>query len=144
MFDVTTSFAATIVDLDVAPALLSIRNEPGGFDVSVHTGSARIQLAIDGTPGPYEQAIIDRGLAGSEDLPTSVVATIEPAGAITICMLRNKSQGIVTAYATFATFAHALDAALADGGMLKVFGAIGEYSSATSSMRAKSIAAVIE
>jgi hypothetical protein len=136
--------AASIVDLDVAPALVSIRNEPEGFDVSVHIGASRIQIAIDGTPGPYEQAIVDRGFAGAEDLPTSLVATIEPADASTIGMLRNKAQGVITAYATFTSFAQALEGALAGGGMLKVFGAIGDYSKSTNSIRAKSIAAVIE
>ena len=136
--------ATSLVNLDVAPALLSIKNEPGGFEVGVHIGAARIELTISGSPGPFEQAIVDRGFAGSTDLPTSVPAAVEPADATAVYMLRNKSQGTITAYTAFAPFSQALGAALASGGMLKVFGAVGDYSAPANSLRAKSMSAVIE
>ena len=87
---------------------------------------------------------MDRGFAGSTDLPTSVPAAVEPADATAVYMLRNKSQGTITAYTAFAPFSQALGAALASGGMLKVFGAVGDYSAPANSLRAKSMSAVIE
>jgi hypothetical protein len=136
--------ALSIVDLDVAPALLSIKNEPGGFEVGVHAGSTRIEITIVGSPGPFEQAIVDRGFAGATDLPTSAAAIVEPADSSTMCMLRNKSAGTITAYVAFAPFSQALGAALANDGKLKVLGAIGDYSESANALRAKSVSAVIE
>jgi hypothetical protein len=136
--------ATTLIDLDSAPSLLFVKNLPLGFTVALTTSATNIQIAITGTALPAEKAIVDHGFAGVVALPTSPTPTIQPAGALGIYMLRDKTTNTITAYSGFDVFSAALGTALGQGATVDTLGAVGTYDNTTNTISAAIVSAVIE
>jgi hypothetical protein len=143
--DANQDFAAlSLANLETAPALMLVKDMPSGMTVTVTTSATDIQLALAGTAGAGEKAIIDRGFAGIQSLPTSPTPTIQPSSAAGLFMLRDKGLGTVTCYPTFPAFSTALGNVLTQGAILKMISAVGAYDGTTNVIVATGASAVVE
>jgi hypothetical protein len=136
--------AVALIDLDTAPALLFVKNLPGGFTVGEIPGSSEIQLDISGTAGAGEKAVVDQGFAGVVSLPTTPNPTIHPAAAAGLYLIRDKITGNVKIFFTFAPFESVLGTALSQGATIKIFAAVGQYTLATNTLQATLVSVVLQ
>jgi hypothetical protein len=137
--------ASSLVNRDLVPSLLFVRDRPGGFTVTTTTSATDVQLAIAGVATTGEVAVIDQGFVGIQPLPTSPTPTIVPsASGPRFYTIRDKGTGGVTLYLDFAAFSGALGSKLGQGATLRQFAAIGMYTSATNTIAANLASAVVE
>jgi len=138
----TEDFTAnTLINLDAAPALIFVKNLPGGLTVDALISSGQIQLNISGTAVAGEKAIVDQGFVGVTSLPAS--STYQPSLTGGVYMIRDKTTGSVTTFTSFGGFASALGLILAHGATLKVFCALGPYDSGTATMQTTLVSVVV-
>jgi hypothetical protein len=136
--------AITLVNRDLAPSLLLLCDQVGGMTVDATATASSIVLDISGTPGLGEFAIIDQGFVGATPLPTSPSPSVLPAGAATLCLLKDKDAGTLVLYSHFDAFSGALASKLAFSGRLALFGALGPYDGAANSLASSVLIAVVD
>jgi hypothetical protein len=138
----TQDFTAnTLINLDVAPALIYVKNLPGGLTVDALISSGQIQLNISGTAVAGEKAVVDQGFVGVTSLPPT--STYQPSLTGGLYMIRDKTTGSVTAFNSFGGFASTLGLLVAHGATLKVFCALGPYDSGTNTMQTTLVSVVV-
>jgi hypothetical protein len=143
--DVNQDMTATaLINLANAPSFVFVKDMPAGMTVVLTMTGSQIQVAMSGTPGPAEEAIVDHGFAGVQSLPASPTPIIQPATVAGPFMLRDKTTGNVTAFVTFDAFTTALGGVLAQGASLRTLGGVGQYDSTTNSLQATSVSVVVE
>jgi hypothetical protein len=138
--------ALSIVNLDLAPSVLFIRDEPFfGHTMTVSANPTELQFAISGTAGLFEAALIDRGFVGAVALPTSPVPQlVPPASGLTLYLIKDKVLGSTTLYLKFDPFSAGLAQAIAGGAHVKQVAAIGTYDVATNSIESPLASVCIE
>jgi Domain of unknown function (DUF4382) len=121
--------ALTLANLEDAPSLVFVRNIPNvGLELMVTATSASVQLEITETAVPGETAVVDQGFAGSQPLPTSSPAILEPpASCSTLYFLTDKVTGGTTLYLQFSAFSKALAQMIASGAEVSQVSALGQY-----------------
>jgi hypothetical protein len=138
----TQDFTANaLINLDTLPALIYVKNLPGGLTVNSLISSGQIQLQISGTAVAGEKAILDQGFVGVTTLPPTT--TYQPSLTGGLYMIRDKTADSVTAFSSFGSFASTLGLILAHGATLKVFCALGPYDSGTSTMQTTLVSVVV-
>ena len=125
--------ASRVSNLDTADSLIVIRDRPGGMEVTLEVElssasnpcatlvhASRIRFLIDGVPGVGEAARLDRGFAGTSDLPNSIPLTIlaicvDDAEGEYLYSLRNRGTGVTRIFGDVALFGNALEIELGRG-----------------------------
>jgi hypothetical protein len=139
------STAISLLDFATAPALMYVKNLPGGLTVGVTTSLTQIQLNISGTATAGEKAIIDQGFVlGVVNLPTTPAPTVLPVSSGGLFVIRDKTTGSISTYASFVSFSIALNNVLAQGATLDIFSALGTYNAGPNSMQASLICVVVQ
>jgi hypothetical protein len=141
-------FVATrLINRKLANSLLVIHDRSGGLTLTPTIHANGISLAISGTPGATELAVIDQGFAGSPALPASPTPSIaqfslQGLGYYTI---RDRTlNNAVTTYFTFDDFTAGLDEKLMAGAVIYNFSAVGPYSAAFNQVSTAIVGVVIE
>jgi len=135
--------ARLLINRDKGPSLLSIHDRVGPLTVVPTITSTEIQLAISGTPGLFEHAVIDRGFVGLVALPDTPTPTIVPQGLLGLYSIRHKGTMGTSLYLNFAAFAAALELELGQGSTIFNLGAIGPYDAPTNTTSAKIVSVVV-
>lgn len=136
--------ARRLLNRDNAPSLLSVLDRVGGMTVTPAVSTSEILLAIDGTPGLFEHALILRGFVGSMPLPNTPTPAITALGTTGHYSIRHKGTHATALFLTFEPFATALETELGQGSVLFNFGAVGLYDAETNGLAAKAISVVVK
>lgn len=135
--------ARRLINRDKGPSLLSIHDRAGPLTVTPTIAADRIDLAISGTPGLFEHAIIDRGFVGIVPLPATPTPAIVPEGLLGLYSIRHKGTMGTSLFLNFAAFAAALELELGQGSTIFNLGAIGPYDGTTNTTSAKIVSVVV-
>lgn len=136
--------ANTLVNRDLSPSLLHIRDRWGGLTLDPTVGAAEIQLAWSGTPGLFETAVIDKGFVGATPLPKDPVPTVVSAEGFTLFSIFDRDTGQTQIHLEFSEFTDALGLELATGAVIFNFGALGVYTEETNMVSAGLVVVVID
>jgi hypothetical protein len=143
--------ADSALNADTAPALLLVRNRLGsGFDVALTTvvsqldGSLSVEIAITGSAGTGEVALVDQGLVGSSNLASSPTPSLVAGAATGVYTIHEQSTGWTSTYTTLGAFGGALTEILSFGEAIRHVGAVGVFDSIANTIAATSASVVIE
>lgn len=142
--DAGADFEATaVINRDLAPSLLLIKNRFGGLDVTLTSEPAQLEVALSGSPTAFELAIVDKGFVGIQNLPSQPMPTITSLDATGLFTLVDKGTGSFQVFGTLAALDGALSVKLAQGANLYDLGAFGPYTSQTNTLAAKILTVVV-
>jgi hypothetical protein len=136
--------ATAVINRDLAPSLLLIKNRPGGLVATLTSDPTQLQVSLSGNPTLFELAIVDKGFVGIQNLPSSPTPTItsqDPTGLFTLV---DKVTGSFQVFSTLAALDVALSVKLAQGADLYDLGAIGPYTAQTNTLAAKILTVVVD
>jgi len=136
--------ATSVINRDLSPTLLAVHDRLGGMTLSPTITPTELTLAISGTPGIGELAVIDRGFVGSILLPTDPVPTIVPATGFVLYSIRDRDTGAISVHTTFAAYADALDTAFQSSAVIFNLGALGTYEESTNTLSASLISTIVD
>jgi hypothetical protein len=128
--------ASALTNRDLAPSLVLVFNEDGGFTTTATTSSTEIDVQITGSPTPGEVAVVDRGFVGTVPLPDPGTSKIVPANGFVLYSICDHATGSIGIYLNFSDFSAALGDLLAQGRQLVLIAAIGDYTDGTSTTSA--------
>jgi hypothetical protein len=135
--------ATTLANLSQVPSLMLVRNRPAGFTLTAAATATDITLAITGTAGVGEYAIIDQPLVGATPLPPNPVIQASASGP-RYYAIRDKQTGATTLYLLFASFSSDLDHLISLGATIDQVAAVGVYTSGTNTIAAQLAFVVVE
>lgn len=137
--------ASTLVNRELRPSLLLIRDRTNGLTVTPTLGPSQIDFAFAGAVAGRETAVVDQGFSGQVDLVVPGISVVPADGlfGLGIYVIRDRTLNTVALYFTFAGFSQALQTALG-GATLHNFGAVGVYDSAQDELPTALASAVVQ
>lgn len=117
----------SLVNRDAGPTLLSIRDGLGGFTVLTTASANEVSFDIDGTPGFFEWALVDRGFVGITPLPTTPDPRIVPQGAFGFYFVIDRRNGSSTLHLDFPDYTAQMNQIFSEGGRLTAIRSTGPY-----------------
>jgi hypothetical protein len=135
--------ATAVINRELAPSLLLIKNRPGGLVATLTSDPTQLQVSLSGAPNLFELAIVDKGFVGIQNLPSSPTPTITSQDATGLFTLVDKVTGSFQVFSTLAALDVSLSVKLAQGAELYDLGAIGPYTAQTNTLAAKILTVVV-
>jgi hypothetical protein len=133
--DANQDFVANaLTNRDLAPSLVIVFDEDGGFTTTTTTSDTEIDMSISGDPAPGEVAVVDKGFVGTLPLPPT--SKVVPADGFVLYSICDHATGSIGIYLKFSDFSAALGNLLNSGRQLVLFAAIGDYEDTTSTTTA--------
>ncbi len=119
--------SVTLVNRDASASLVSIRDALGGFTVLTTATTNEISFDIDGTPGFFEWALVDRGFVGIAPLPTTPAPRIVPQGLFGFYFVIDRRNGSSTLHLGFPDYTAQMNEIFSEGGRLTAIRSTGPY-----------------
>lgn len=121
--------ALGLTNLDTAPSLLFVRDLAGsGHELEVTALTSLVQLEVTGAAAAGEEAVIDKGFAGSLPLPSSPVPALEPKGSgLGLFLVFDSVLGVTRLHLSFGAFASDLAGSIAGGAHVRHVAAVGDW-----------------
>jgi hypothetical protein len=135
--------ATAVINRDLGPSLLVIKNRAGGLVADLDSTQTQVSVALSGTLGLGELAIVDKGFIAVQSLAFTPTPTITSANANGLFSLIDKVTGSYQIFGTLANLDIALSIKLGQGAELYDLAAIGQFNATTNSLAATVLTVVV-